>query len=106
MTYSQTSKYDVNQKLIHELAHLESRHILFSIIKQARVAEDISRITKIPLSTVYLKLQSLEDLSLIYVKENVLEDGHKVKYFQSRIKEIKISISKQVPQISLVKNEN
>lgn len=105
-TYSQTSKYDVNQKLIHELTHLESRHILFSIIKRARITEDISKMTRIPLSTVYLKLQSLENLSLIYVKENILENGHNVKYYQSRVKGIKISISKQEPQINLIKNDN
>ena len=101
---SQTKKYDVNQRLIHELTHLESRLVLFSIIKHAKTITDISSITKIPLSTVYQKLRNLEELSLIYTEKNVLEEGHKIKYYKSRIKGIEISISKQEPEIILIKN--
>ncbi len=102
--HSQAKKYDINQKLIHELTHMESRLILFSIIKQTRTIADISNVTKIPLSTVYQKLKNLKELSLIYVEKNILKEGHKVKYYKSRIKGIDISISKQELKIILIKN--
>lgn len=104
LSYSQTKKYDINQKVIQELTDLQSRLIIFSIVTQARHIADISRITKIPLSTVYQKLKNLEELSLIFVEKNILEDGHKIKYYKSRVKGIDISISKQEPKIILVKN--
>lgn len=47
LTPYQTKKYDINQKIIHELINLEPRLVLFSIKKQARTTIDISR-TRIP----------------------------------------------------------
>jgi len=105
LTPSQTKKYDTGQKIIHELTNLESRQVLFSIIRQARTIADICSVTKIPLSTVYKKLQDLEELSLVYVEKNILEDGHKIKYYKSRIHGADISISKQEPKLSLVENK-
>jgi len=104
LNHYQTQKYNINQRIIHELTHLESRLVLFSIVSQTRTIADISSIIKIPLSTVYQKLKNLEELSLIYVEKSVLEEGHKMKYYKSRIKGIDISISKQEPKITLIKN--
>ena len=99
-------KYDINQKIIYELINLESRLVLFSITKQAREAADISRIIKIPLSSVYAKLHSLEELSIVYVERTEpTERGSKnSKYYKSRVKGADISISKQEPKLTLVKN--
>lgn len=106
LSHYQTKKYDINQKLIQELTDLQSRLIIFSIVTNSQSIADISRITKISLSTVYQKLKNLEELSLIYVEKNVLEEGHKVKYYKSRVKGIDISISKREPKIVLIKNKN
>lgn len=106
LTPYQIQKYDIDQKIIHELINLESRLVLFSIIKEARIPADISHKNKIPLSTVYVKLRSLEELSLVYVENETSEDGHKTKYYKSRIRSADISISKQEPKLILVKNKN
>lgn len=106
ITLSQTKKYDVDQKIIHELANLESRHVLFSIVKQAKTPAEISSVKKIPLSTVYLKLGNLEKLFLIYVEKTELENGRKIKYYKSKIKGADISISKQKPKLILIKNKS
>jgi predicted transcriptional regulator len=106
LTPHQTKKYDINQKIIHELSNLESRLVLFSIIKQARTTADISGMNKIPLSTVYVKLQNLQDLSLVYVEKTVLsEEGSRTKYYKSRISGANISISKQEPVVILIENK-
>ena len=69
LTQYQTKKYNVNQKIIAEIANLESRAILFSITRQFHTAADISHKNKIPMSTVYKKLRDLEELSLVFAKE-------------------------------------
>ncbi|QLH07297.1 helix-turn-helix domain-containing protein [Nitrosopumilus ureiphilus] len=106
LTPSQTKKYDINQKIIHELTNLESRIVLFSIIKESKDTADISMTTKIPLSTVYQKLQNLEELSLVYVEKMNENVSRNTKYYKSRIMGIDISISKQEPKLILIKNKN
>lgn len=106
LTPSQIQKYDIDQKIIHELINVESRLILFSIIKQAKTLADISSTNRIPLSTVYKKIQILEELSLVYVKNNIIIGNHKTKFYKSRILSANISISKQALKIILVENKN
>ena len=105
-TLSQIKKHDISQKIIHNITNLESRLVLSSIVKKSMSSADISTKQKIPLSTVYSKLQTLEELSLVYVERIELsEEGHKVKYYKSRIRGIEISISKQEPELLLIKNK-
>ena len=104
-TAIQLDKYDINQKIIKALADLESRTILFSIKQKARLTEDISRKTNIPLSTVYKKLEKLQELSLVKIEEIELSNhGRRMKYYKSRISEVEISIRKLEPILILHKN--
>lgn len=103
---SQLAKYDIDQKIICELADFESRIILFNIKRKAKLAEEISQECNIPLSTVYLKLQNLQDLALIFVERIELsEKGRRLKYFRSRISEAEISFEKSKPRIVLIPNK-
>ena len=105
LTPSQIQRHDINQKIVHNLTNMESKLILFSIIKKSLSAADICAKQKIPLSTVYSKLQTLEELSLAYVERIELsKEGHKVKYYKSRVRGIEISISKSEPKLFLIKN--
>ena len=104
-TAIQLDKYDINQKIIKALTDLESRTILFSIKQNARLAQDISRKTNIPLSTVYKKLEKLQELSLVKIERIKLSDhGRRMKYYKSRISEVEISIRKLEPILILHKN--
>ena len=104
-TAIQLDKYDINQKIIKALTDLESRTILFSIKQNARLTEDISRKTNIPLSTVYKKLEKLQELSLVKIERIKLSDhGRRMKYYKSRISEVEISIRKLEPILILHKN--
>ncbi|AJW69868.1 winged helix-turn-helix domain-containing protein [Nitrosopumilus adriaticus] len=98
-------KYDISHKMLNELAHLESRHILFSIIKEPKSILEISKEMKIPLSSAYKQIQSLKDCSLITEKKDFTESGHITTFYQSLIKDVKISITKFEPSISFTKNE-
>ncbi|QLH07890.1 hypothetical protein C5F50_03400 [Nitrosopumilus ureiphilus] len=91
--------------MFNELIHLESRYILFSIIKEPKTVLDISKELKIPLSSVYKQIQSLKECSLITEKTDFTESGHIATFYQSLIKDAKISITKFEPSISFSKNK-
>ena len=103
----QLAKYDVNQKIVCELTNLNSRIILFSIKRRSKLAEEISQESSIPLSTVYLKLNNLENLALIFVERiEQSEKGRRLRYFRSRISEAEISFEKSKLRIFLVPNKH
>jgi predicted transcriptional regulator len=102
---SQLKKYDINQKILEALADLQSRSILFSIIKEGKTALELSEKYRIPLSSVYKKISDLEQLALIRVDKWVLSDnGKKFKVYKSRISRAEISIKKPEPIIILSPN--
>jgi predicted transcriptional regulator len=102
---SQLKKYDVNQKILEALADLQSRSILFSIIKDGKTALELSEKYRIPLSSVYKKISDLEELALVRVDKWVLSDnGKKFKVYKSRISRAEISIKKPEPVIILSPN--
>ena len=100
-----TEKYDIVHKILNELVHLESRYILFSIIKHPKSIKDISREQKIPISSVYKKMMSLKECSLIHENQDFATNNHITRYYQSKIKDIKISITKFEPEISFTENK-
>jgi predicted transcriptional regulator len=102
---SQLKKYDVNQKILEALADVQSRSIIFSIIKEGMTALQLSEKYRIPLSSVYKKISDLEDLALIRIDKWVLSDsGKKFKVYKSRISRAEISIKKPEPMITLSPN--
>ena len=104
---SQVEKYDVSQKIIRELANLESRTILFSIKQKSKNAEEISDETKIPIASVYKHLHILEALALIFVERLEFSyNGRRMKFYKSQVKEAKINIQKINPILILIPNKN
>lgn len=98
-------KYDISQKILKEFANFESRHILFATIKSPKIAQDISHEQKIPLSSVYKRIKSLKECSLIHEQKAILDNGRIATYYQSKIKDIEISITKFEPKIKFTKNK-
>jgi predicted transcriptional regulator len=102
---SQLKKYDVNQKILEALADVQSRSILFSIVKDGMTALELSEKYRIPLSSVYKKISDLENLTLVKVDRWILSDsGKKFKVYKSRISRAEISIRKPEPTITLSPN--
>lgn len=100
-----TEKYDITHKILNQLTDLESRYVLFSIIKKSKTAKEISKEQKIPLSSVYKKIQKLKVCALVSEQKEFLDNRHIATYYQSLIKEVEISISKFEPTISFNKNK-
>ena len=97
-------KYDIANKIFQELGDVNSRYILFSIIKKPKSVQEISDEIKIPLSTVYKKLGNLIEVSLVTMNRGFVENGRVIKYYQSQIDQIHVKISKSEPVISLNRN--
>lgn len=104
-TLPQLKKYDVNQKVIDVLADPESRAILFSTIRKAKQASDLSTSLRIPLSSVYKKLGDLEALHLIKSEKLVVSDqGRRFRVYRSRVSGAEIHIKKPEPVLYLAPN--
>jgi len=97
-------KYNIDQMILKELSDLESRTILFSIITQSKLSSQISYENKIPPSTVYKKLRTLQSLALIHVERIELINNQKNKFYRSNICEAKICIKKFEPIVNLIQN--
>ncbi|MEC4848911.1 MAG: ArsR family transcriptional regulator [Nitrosarchaeum sp.] len=97
-------KYNIDQMILKELSDLESRTILFSIVNQSKLPSQISFENKIPSSTVYKKLSTLESLGLIRVEKIELINRQKSKFYRSNIREAEICIKKFEPIIHLIQN--
>ncbi|CAD6515639.1 conserved hypothetical protein [metagenome] len=97
-------KYNIDQMILKELSDLESRTILFSIVSQSKLPSQISYDEKIPSSTVYKKLLTLESLGLIRVEKIELINRQKSKFYRSNIREAEICIKKFEPVVHLIKN--
>ncbi|WP_299290106.1 DUF742 domain-containing protein [Nitrosopumilus sp.] len=104
LTPALVDKYDIAQKMLKQLANLESRTVLFSIIKKQETVSEISKKTEIPLSTVYVIISKLFDSALIVKKYNLNDDGRRTVWYQSKVKEVCINITKFEPEISFKKN--
>lgn len=98
------TKFDINHKILNEFSDLESRHILFSIISKSKSVQEITKELKIPHSSTYKKIQSLEENALISSELIFANNGHRVKLYQSRIMDANIIISKFKPTITFKKN--
>lgn len=103
--FSQLKKYDINQKLLAELADLVSRNVMLSIVTEPKSVLDIATKNNIPISSVYQKLKKLEDLSLVFVEKEMVDlDGKKTRLYRSKIKEAKIKLEDKDPKIELEPN--
>ena len=67
-------------------------------------AMEISAESKIPISTVYRRLQSLHDNKLLWISGTISDDGKKYFLYRSRIKSISSSFIGGFVEIEVVPN--
>ena len=101
----ESRKYNIDQMILKELSDLESRVILFSIVKSSKLPLQISHDNKMPQSTVYKKLHTLESLGLVCVEKIELISHAKSRYYRSTIREAEICVKKFEPIVNLIPNK-
>lgn len=80
------------------------RTILENSMHKPKSAMEISAETKIPISTVYRRLQTLHDNKLLGISGSISEDGKKYFLYKSRIKAIATSFNGSSVEIEVVPN--
>ena len=102
----QLSQYNITQKIMDSLINTCHRAVLFSIIDNAKHANEISDELNISLSAVYKTLNQLEDLTLVQVEKFTFLDGKKIKLYKSRIGRAEIKLENNDAILHLFPNEN
>ena len=88
----QLSEYDVTQKIMDSLVNPCHRAVLFSIVTESKIANQISDDLNISLSAVYKTLGKLEELTLVFVEKFEFRDGKKIKFYKSRVGNAEIEL--------------
>ena len=98
--------YDEQQKskILEMISDEYTRKILSVTMKEHKSVIEISKETKIPISTVYRRLQILHDGKLMKVSGIINEDGKKSFLYKSKIKSISTLFSGDFIEIEIVPN--
>lgn len=95
------SKLKVEFKNFYQMSIDEKNHAILSIVadpycisilksikKIPKSSVDINMDTRIPISTVYRKIQDMQNLKFLKITGNITSDGKKIFLYQSKIKSI------------------
>ncbi|MEK0330373.1 MAG: ArsR family transcriptional regulator [Nitrosopumilus sp.] len=80
------------------------RQILYSTIDRPKSVMEISYENKIPISTVYRRIQTLHDNKLVGVSGLISEEGKKNFLYKSKVKAITSSCNGNEIEIQIVPN--
>jgi len=80
------------------------RPILKSIMDKPKSVMEIAAETKIPISTVYRRMQTLHDNKLVHISGMISDDGKKLFLYKSKIKGIKSRFDQGQIEVGLILN--
>ncbi|MDH5431389.1 MAG: ArsR family transcriptional regulator [Nitrosopumilus sp.] len=95
---------DRKQVILEILADTYCKLILHNTLEKPKSAMEISNEKKIPISTVYRRLQTLFDAKLLAISGSINQDGKKYFLYKSRIKSISLKCDLEVTTVELVPN--
>ena len=102
----QLSAYDVTQKIMDSLVNPCHRAVLFSVVNESKIANQISTDLNISLSAVYKTLGKLEELTLVFVEKFEFREGKKIKFYKSRIGNAEIALHTDDAILKLYPNKS
>ena len=106
-TFLQKRKIEDNEMknaILEILADRYCRSIIEAIMGKPKSAMDISIDTKIPISTVYRRLQTLYDSKLVTISGMISDDGKKFFLYKSKIRSLRASFTGNYVEIEVVPN--
>jgi hypothetical protein len=87
------AEQDRKEALLHAMADVYTRKILFSTVSQAKSVEEIARNSGVPLSTCYRRVRELISLKLLRVERTIITDeGKKFESYRSVVKDAVLSL--------------
>lgn len=95
---------DRKQVVLEILADKYCKLILHNTLEKPKSAMEISSEKKIPISTVYRRLQTLYDAKLLAISGSINQDGKKYFLYKSKVKSISLKCDLEVTSIELVPN--
>ncbi len=94
------------QIILEVLADKYCKHILHNTLDEPKSAMELSGDKKIPISTVYRRLQTLYDEKLLAISGSINDDGKKYFLYKSRVKSISIKCDLEDTTIEIVHNSS
>ncbi|MGH1568805.1 MAG: ArsR family transcriptional regulator [Nitrosopumilus sp.] len=95
---------DRKQVILEILADKYCKLILHNTLDKPKSAMEISGEKKIPISTVYRRLQTLFDAKLLAISGSINQDGKKYFLYKSKVKSICLKCDLEVTSIELIPN--
>ena len=90
--------------ILEILADKYSREILEMTMEKPKSAMDIAADSKIPISTVYRRLQTLYDCKLVKISGMISDDGKKFFLYKSKIRSLCASFTGNYIEVEIVPN--
>lgn len=94
------------QVILEILADKYCKQILHNTLEKPKSAIEISYEKKIPISTVYRRLQTLYDAKLLAISGSINEDGKKYFLYKSKVKTISLKCDLDSTMIEIVPNSS
>ena len=95
---------DRKDAILQVISDKYCRAILETTMDKPKSAMEISAESKIPISTVYRRLQTLHDNKLLGISGSISDDGKKYFLYRSKVKAISSSFSGNFVEIEIVPN--
>ncbi len=95
---------DKKEAILEVMSDKYCRAILENTMEKPKSAMEISAETKIPISTIYRRLQMLHDRKLLGISGSISDDGKKYFLYKSRVKAISTTFNGSLIEIQIVPN--
>jgi len=92
------------QVILEMLADQYSKQILQTIMDKPKSVMDITAETRIPVSTVYRRIQLLHDNKIVSISGTISDDGKKYFLYKSKIRSVLITYDCYFTKIEIVPN--
>jgi predicted transcriptional regulator len=93
-----------NEDLLSIVADKYCRFILEAIMDMPKSVIEIASEKKIPLSTVYRRIQTLHDTNLVQTSGTITDEGKRLFLYKSKIKGIKSKFESGKMDVELILN--
>ena len=104
VTGRKIEEVDKKDVILEVMSDKYCRAILENTMDKPKSAMEISADTKIPISTVYRRLQTLHDNKLLGISGSISDDGKKYFLYRSKIKAISTTFNGSHVEIEVVPN--